>query len=52
MEHTDGQADKVKVNLFPTLISYATHHEDVWESGGISSPSLTSALDEIRVKKT
>jgi hypothetical protein len=34
---------KVKVSL--RLINYAPHQEDVWESGGVAPPFLTSALD-------
>jgi hypothetical protein len=36
---------KVKVKLSLCLISYALRHEDVWGSGGIALPFLTSALD-------
>jgi hypothetical protein len=34
----------VKVNLSPCLFDEAPRHEDVWGSGGISSPFLTSTL--------
>jgi hypothetical protein len=36
---------KVEVNLSLCLITYALCHEDIWESGGIAPPFLTSALD-------
>jgi hypothetical protein len=34
-----------KVKLFLCLINYAPSHEEVWRSGGIAPPLLTSALD-------
>jgi hypothetical protein len=33
------------VKLFLFLISYALCHEDIWGSGGIAPPFLTSAID-------
>jgi hypothetical protein len=35
----------MKVNLSLCLINYTPRHEDVWGSGGIVSPFLTSATD-------
>jgi hypothetical protein len=35
----------VKVPLSMCLISYALCHEDIWRSGRIAPPLLTSALD-------
>jgi hypothetical protein len=36
---------KGKMNLFLCLINYALRHEDVWGSGWIAPPFLTSELD-------
>jgi hypothetical protein len=35
----------IKVKFSLCLINYALCHEDIWRSGGISPPFLTSALD-------
>jgi hypothetical protein len=36
---------KVKIRFSLCLINYAPHHEDIWGSGGIAPPLLTSTLD-------
>jgi hypothetical protein len=36
---------KIKVKLFLCLINHALCHGDIWGSGGIAPPFLTSTLD-------
>jgi hypothetical protein len=36
---------QIKVKIFLRLIIYASHHQDVWTSGGIAPPFLISVLD-------